>query len=94
MGTDINESHRTDYGISIYPNPFHTSATVSIKSSVRGTHKGISFNLYDVLGREAINMLFHNSTSTLYKKDLPNGMYYYKLRKGTDVIDTGKLIIQ
>ncbi len=85
--------------ISIYPNPFSTSATLEIKGAVGNDEVG--FLIFDMLGREVKNvtLLPTNTTKsgmsfTIDRNDLSNGMYFYKLKNKNEIIGSGKFSIQ
>lgn len=75
-----------------YPNPFsrHTSIGFvyrnEIKSATDDLHSAITLKVYDVLGREVLdlsNQIINNSELTIYNYQLPgSGVYFYKLTAG------------
>ena len=76
----------------ISPNPFSTSATVTITSPLeRG--KGCVFVMYDLLGREVYKSAITNSQTAIKRGNLPEGMYFYKVTNSQEIIGTGKLVI-
>ena len=64
-----------------YPNPFNPTTTIEFDIASDAL---ISLTLYDVTGREAMNLVDSNLdaghyTFGLNASDLPSGMYFYKL---------------
>lgn len=64
-----------------YPNPFNGQTTFEFEITKEGIHKII---IYDLLGREMINLFEKNLGQGVYKlnfdsKDLPTGTYFYRL---------------
>ncbi|MES2590382.1 MAG: T9SS type A sorting domain-containing protein [Bacteroidota bacterium] len=98
----IDKLDGTNTVVSIYPNPFSSSATIEIKGAVGNGEIGII--VYDMLGKVVKNVaLLPNAQSTtsqsglsftLDRNDLPNGMYFYKLTNKNETIGGGKFSIQ
>lgn len=87
--------------ITIYPNPFSTSATLEIKGAVGNGN--VALVVYDMVGREVKNIPLSNSQSnttqsgvsfTIDRNELSNGMYFYKVSNENGVIGSGKFSIQ
>ncbi|MDO9185136.1 MAG: T9SS type A sorting domain-containing protein [Bacteroidia bacterium] len=87
--------------ITIYPNPFNTSATLEIKGAVGNGN--VALVVYDMVGREVKNIPLSNSQSnttqsgvsfTIDRNELSNGMYFYKVSNEDGVIGSGKFSIQ
>lgn len=77
----------------IYPNPMKANATLVINSSTEV--KKAEFHLYDVLGREVMNIqnIWGKQTS-INRGSLPSGMYFYCLLDNGQPLVNGKLIIE
>jgi len=82
--------------ISIYPNPFTTTATITINSEGR-----FDFILYDVFGREVFKSQIVNSKSQIERGNLPAGVYFYKVKEEAcppdrrgKMIGSGKVVVQ
>ena len=85
--------------INIYPNPFSTSATITINAELR--IKNVEFRMYDLLGRHVRNFSITQSPNqpvtqlTIDRGSLQSGMYFYSLSLGEGRGEVyGKLIIQ
>ncbi len=79
--------------ISIYPNPFHQTATLKFSAPEA---EACDFIMYDVLGKSLIKMVIPAFTTSVVidAKSLPNGIYFYSLSEKNMLIHTGKVIIQ
>jgi hypothetical protein len=80
-------------GVSVYPNPFHESATVSIDANTV-LDNGV-FTLYDITGKVVLQM--NNVTSTtisINRNTLENGIYFYTFTNNGVVIGSGKLVVE
>jgi hypothetical protein len=80
----------------IYPNPFNTFATIQIYNA-RFTK--YNFKLYDIMGREVLNLKLQTSNFKLERGNLQDGIYFYKVTgdKGQgarEIIGTGKIMIE
>ena len=82
--------------ISISPNPFSTTATLTISPLERGI-RGVSFVMYDLLSREVSALTLNPSPIgeglQITRGNLQSGMYFYKVMSESKLIGTGKLII-
>ena len=77
-----------------YPNPFNPTTTISYRVPVRSL---VSIAVYDVLGREIVNLVNEYKDSGIYEAqfdagNLPTGIYYYTLRAG-DFSQTSKMLL-
>jgi len=84
--------HQMADNVSIYPNPFNTSATIMIKEVSQMIN--YELRIYNVLGAEVMNTSITNQITTLETSDLPSGIYSYKLFENDKTIQSGKLISQ
>lgn len=81
--------------IGIYPNPFQSAATVTIRATAGSEH--VSVKAYDVLGRE-VAMLHDGPLSAdthrfnLQGANLPAGLYLVSVRSG-DSVQTQKVVL-
>jgi len=82
-----------------YPNPFNPTTTIkyTIPSSYQNGPKTVLLKVYDVLGKEIKTLVNEKQNSGNYKvtydaKDLPSGVYFYKLQSG-NFSSTEKMIL-
>lgn len=79
--------------VSVYPNPFTESTTITIGKDV--LLNNAQFLMYDVLGKEVINMKdIRSKQFNINKNTLDSGVYFFKLINDNKGIGTGKLFIR
>jgi len=78
--------------VSVYPNPFHASTTVSISNIAE--HTNCELTLYSALGAEVQRTRITSQETTLSTSDLPSGMYFYVVRTNGTTIHSGKIVSQ
>lgn len=78
--------------LSIYPNPFNTSATVVI--SDLSDNRIYEFRMYNSIGEEVLKSTLSNHITSIQTGDLPSGIYFYKVFGNDRLIESGKLISQ
>ena len=80
VNTQKEVARKVDIESVVYPNPFHTDATLKINGT---SHQRVQVKIYDLLGRE--RMTLYNGYLTGMKElaidgsTLPNGIYFYKI---------------
>jgi hypothetical protein len=89
----IEHSINNIYDVNIYPNPFNSAATVYI-SNPNSENRVIKFTLYDVAGRiikevDADNTEYFSITSD----GLAKGMYIYEIRVNSEIVNSGKVVV-
>ena len=84
--SEVNEIH----AISVYPNPFNSSATIQFNSEMRNAE----LNIYNLFGQKikTINNISQQEIK-LYRDNLPSGMYFIYLTEDDKTIMTDKLVI-
>jgi photosystem II stability/assembly factor-like uncharacterized protein len=88
--TGIAQGDLTKPSVSVYPNPFVTTATISVS----GELKNYSFIIYNILGEQVFQTAITASQTEIKNENLIPGIYFYELRDETNVSVTGKLIVQ
>jgi len=76
---------------SIYPNPFSTSAMLYVPNSLSGP---CSFILYDLFGREVMQVENARDQQTIERGNLTAGIYVYRFLQDQEIIGEGKVVIQ
>ncbi len=89
--TGIENATENALTVSIYPNPFSTTATIEIKGL---TQPNCELKIYDLLGKEVLNSIITNSKSEIHKGDLSSGIYLYKVFNKNEIIGKGKITIK
>ena len=87
----IDEIQYSTDGVSVYPNPFSTSATLKFPEPLK---EGLIV-VYDCLGR----MIEHKDnvrglSVTLYGYDFIPGIYFYNISDRGAIIGRGKFVVQ
>lgn len=85
----LDEANET---ISIYPNPFSTSATIIINDFSKSNTTEL--RMYNVLGKEMMNKVITKSSTTFDTSNLSSGVYFYQVIGNNKTIQSGKLIKQ
>ncbi len=90
--TGINDIYLRG-SVTIFPNPFHQSATLQFSAP---EPEACGFIMYDILGNSLKKIEIPPFTSSIVidAKSLPNGMYFYCITKNNLPIHTGKMIIE
>ena len=78
--------------ISVYPNPFSTSATITISNI--SIFKNIELKMYNSLGEVVMSKSITSEETTLDTTNLPAGVYFYKVTSDNKAVQSGKLIAQ
>lgn len=73
---------------SVYPNPVNDILNVNISES------NTSIKIYDIVGKEVVGMDLVNGKNQLNIENLKSGVYFYSIRKGSDIIETKKLVVR
>lgn len=80
-------------GISVYPNPFHHTATLRFASPLNQTSELV---IYDVYGKSVKKLQIPAYTSSVIidGSTIANGMYFYSVTKNNTTVHTGKIILK
>jgi len=73
-----------------YPNPFNISTTLMINDASQNNKWEL--RIYNVLGKEVLNMTIRQQSTVLKTNILPSGLYFYKVIGNDKTIQSGKLI--
>ncbi len=88
--TGIINAHKM-VSSNVYPNPFTTSATIELNDPVSSQDAVIS--IYDLTGTEVQTksiILSGSNSFNLEKGNLKEGLYFYTIKSGSQVVSTGK----
>jgi hypothetical protein len=78
--------------VSIYPNPFSSNTTISLKNI--DLSNSTEFVLYNVLGEIVMSKMIHQNSTDLDMNEIPSGVYIYHLLNDNKSIQSGKLIAE
>lgn len=76
--------------VRVFPNPFDDSAQFEISGLTTGA-KQYALELYDTQGRPIIRQFFNQPTFRLFRHQLPEGMYFYRLSADGKPVASGKI---
>jgi len=91
-GNSSLETAKTKSAVSIYPNPFSTSVGIMINDASQ--IKNCQLKMYNILGEEVMSIILTKSFTSLNTRNLPSGIYLYKVNSDNKTIQSGKLISQ
>jgi N-acetylneuraminic acid mutarotase len=89
--TGINEISK-QISISVFPNPFSFSSTLTISENVSLTN--LTLYVFNIDGRMMCKLPVISYESVIERKGLAPGIYFYKLTDGRKVNSIGKLLVQ
>lgn len=89
---DVASIDAINEAVTIYPNPFTTSATIVINNISQINN--CELLIYNVLGAVVKNVSITNQSTTLNTNDLPAGIYFYKIVGNNKTVQTGRLVSQ
>jgi hypothetical protein len=78
--------------ISIYPNPFIHSATITVSEA--SAANSYELKMFNILGDEVMNTTILKKTTSLDISNLSKGIYFYKVMNNNKVVQTGKVVSQ
>ena len=90
--TSINEFEKSQRLVSVYPNPFRNSTTIKVDDASQSNQSEL--RIYNVLGIEMMSRTITDPSTTIDTRDLPKGMYFYKVIGSDDSIHSGRMISQ
>ncbi len=96
LTTSMKDNPLSDFGLKNYPNPVNASTTISYQLPADGN---ISLKIYNALGIEKDALVNSNQTRGLHTvnfdaKDLPAGVYTYRLAFNNQVISNKMLLVK
>ena len=86
--TQVNTVLESHSSLKLFPNPFHTSATVIL------TVKNAVMEVYNTFGQLAQEERINNYTTVIHRNSLANGLYFYRLIQNKEILFRGKFIIE
>lgn len=89
--TNVAKRHDNRSIATILPNPATHTATIYTTSDVESTNS--SCILLDITGKQIRQLRLHGQSTLIDISDLPNGMYFYQIKQGQEIIQTDKLMI-
>ena len=91
LNTGINEFNNHNKLV-LYPNPFKTFATLEVDPKI--DLGGMQLRIYDVFGRMIKTVAVTEYKLTIAKDNLSGGMYFYEVINNSEILKTGKIIVE
>lgn len=91
--TSINKEFSINSFIKIYPNPVISQATIHISNEMFD-EPNKSFLLFDINGKLVKNEIFSGREFQFNRQNLTNGFYIFQIKKGNQIIVTGKIFLR
>jgi hypothetical protein len=88
----VSDSDAPESSVSIYPNPFSTSATIRVNDDSQ--IPGLEFRMYNVLGKEVMSAMLTDQLTTLVTSSLSSGIYFYAVTRNKQTVQSGRLVSQ
>jgi hypothetical protein len=76
--------------VSVYPNPFSNSLSINLKDMTKNNKYDLK--IYNTLGMTMLNVNLTQQSTILETKNLPSGIYFYKVIVNDNIIQTGRII--
>ncbi len=89
IGVSVTELTNTS-AVTIYPNPFSSSATVSITDASQINNAELI--IHNILGEVVLNIKLAEQLTTIKTNHLPSGVYFYKIISENKITQSGRLI--
>ena len=93
LTTKIGEIHGENVAVQVSPNPFNEQTVFKIGENGPLSINGI-FELFDVNGRLVRQANFDKNAFVLDRKDLPVGVYIFKIKTMDGRFNSGKVVVQ
>ncbi|MDQ3047787.1 MAG: ice-binding family protein [Bacteroidota bacterium] len=84
------ETEEADKNISIYPNPFNASTTISVKGISENDNTFIT--IFNVLGKEVLKQMLTKEETVIDTAIFPAGIYFYTVTANNSILQSGKIV--
>jgi hypothetical protein len=88
-GLGVHDIVLNSENVSLYPNPAKESVSLTLKEV---KEKAVSGEIHDLVGRSIRKFEFSGDEFIIERKNLPNGVYFLKLKSDTGELYTTKII--
>jgi hypothetical protein len=79
-------------GAALYPNPMHDLAT--FETDVDLISQDVTLEIGNILGRPLRHIPLTGQQTVFSRDDMPAGIYYYRLVRGSSIVAKGRLVIE
>lgn len=91
-GSGIPDFDVTIFHTEIFPNPFHSTTTLSVTTDL--ILQNATLMVFDSFGRKWQENIFSGNRITVERKNLDAGIYFFSISVNENIVSRGKLIIQ
>jgi hypothetical protein len=85
-----HNNSNADETVTFYPSPFSSFITIKINDAAQISNSEL--RIFNILGKEMINLAITKQITTVETSTLPSGMYFYNVVSNNKTIQSGKLI--
>ena len=90
--TGVSDAANENVQVTIYPNPFTNSTTISLKNTDNISE--LELRIYTLVGEEVMNRKITSNSTTIDTSKLSSGVYFYKVIGDNQLIESGKLMAE
>ncbi len=87
--TNVKENKKEIKGLSVFPNPFNSSFTVTSGENLLGV-----FEMYDISGSKVLEEKINGLSHMIYAETLGKGVYFYRFINSNGDVFNGKIMMQ
>lgn len=87
----IDENSNTSTLVDVFPNPYSSATTFTINTA---SPENSTLTIYDLTGNAIIHKSFGNEGKIIVNKELPAGIYFYRISNSRGEVYSGKLVSQ
>ena len=80
--------------IQIFPNPATSLFTIAIPDASMLDYKNVRFTLFDLTGREILSLTIDKQSTTIYRNNISDGLYLWRISDNNRNISNGKFIFR
>lgn len=89
---NIDQLNSPEQEVKVYPNPLVTQSIVEITAVT--DFSNTTLHLYNTTGQEVLTKTVKSPQTTIYRNNLPAGIYILQVRQATKTVKTAKILIQ
>ncbi len=89
MATSINSIDNNNISTQIFPNPFHSTATIEINSNFENSE----LIIFNILGVKTKSQKIFSSKAIINREFLQNGIYFYQVNFENGSVVKGKFVV-
>jgi uncharacterized protein (UPF0333 family) len=90
--TGLADQDQVEANVLVFPNPFSNKVTFEFNN--QASLQATQLSIYNMLGTEIRTVQLNNSVTKVEEVNIPSGIYFYQLKKGFTVLQSGRLVSQ